>query len=245
MPALEAERMGTSPPDDLHLNQLAAMEDQLGHRASAVELKVEELRFAYLTGDPVEIGPLHHDLAVLLGRLDSASPRVLANYLASALLAHRTDAPTLAVEIDKLAMFAFAHGLPGRIELDDICVLAEETRGVRLHDLLARVPRRAPDELQLIADRALRRAQQTMEDWTPLMTAVVLRATGDADVAEQLEAGLTDLEQNADSEPMVRALRRVLAGERGAELLEGLGLLPFGIVSKVLDALSAPGRAES
>lgn len=237
--------MGTLPPDDLHLNQLAAMEDQLGHHASAVELKIEELRFAYLEGDPVVVGPLHHDLAVLLGRLDSASPRVLANYLASAVLAHRTEAPTLATEIDKLAMFAFAHGLPGRIELDDVCALVEETGGMRLRDLLARVPKRAPDELQQIADRALRRAHQTMEDWTPLMTAVVLRATGDVTVAEQLEAGLTDLEQNADSEPMVRALRRVLAGERGADLLAGLGLLPFGIVSKVLDSISARGRAES
>lgn len=225
-----------------HLSHLAGVEDQLGHHARAIELTTDALRFAYVAMDPAVIGPGHHDMAVLLGRVDNSSPQVLAHYLASAIIAHRTGAETLSAEIEVLAMFAFAHGLPGRIALDDICTLAEQTSGVRLRDLLARLPQRVPDELQQLADSVLRRAHETMEDWRPLMTAVVLRATGraDAGLAEELEIRLAGLEQNAGSAPMAGALRRVLAGERGPELLDGLGLLPFGIVKKVLDALSEP-----
>ncbi|SER24760.1 hypothetical protein SAMN05216188_109135 [Lentzea xinjiangensis] len=218
-------------------DELAALEDRLGRHDRAVEAKAEALRRAYEAGDPGEIGTGHHDFAVLLGRLDRASPAVLAHYLASALIAVRTNAPTLGAEIEMIAMFAFAFGLPERIALDDICALAGETGGVRLRELLDRLPQEVPDELQQVVDRAMERAGEAMRDWTPVMTAVVLHASGAADLTGQLETALAGLERGADSAPLARALRRVLAGERGPELLDGLGMLPSGIVGKVLASL--------
>lgn len=220
------------------VNQLAAIEDQQGDHARAVEFKAEALGLAYAAGEPHEISKQHHDFAVLLSRVDNGSPRVLAHYFAAAAIAVRTDAPTLRDEIEMLAMFAFAFGLPERMSLnDDICALAEEVEGVRLWDLLESLPQRTPDDLSQLVTRAMERAHETMRDWSPLMTAVVLQAEGDRTHADRLEAELAGLEQNPGAVPMTRALRRILAGERGPELLTGLGMLPFGMVSKILATL--------
>uniref|UniRef100_UPI0039BFBAFD hypothetical protein n=1 Tax=Lentzea alba TaxID=2714351 RepID=UPI0039BFBAFD len=226
---------------------LAGIEDRAGNHSRAAELKADALRAAYAAGNLTAIGEGHHDLAVLLGRLDSASPRVLANYVASAVIAFRMQAGTLATEIDMLAMFTFAHGLPPQIALEDMIALAEQTEGVHLGDLLERLPQQAPDELQQVFDAVLQRAGQTMQDWTPLMSAVVLKASGDEQpgLDEHLRAWLTDLDQRAGTEPLLHALHRVLAGERGPELLAGLGMLPTGIVSKILGALSERERGGS
>ncbi|KJK49673.1 hypothetical protein UK23_13055 [Lentzea aerocolonigenes] len=219
-------------------DQLAAIEDQQGRHDRALAFKGEALGLAYAAGDPHEISKQHHDYAVLLGRVDTGSPRVLAHYFASAAIAVRADAPTLGGEIEMLAMFAFAFGLPERMSLnDDICALAEEVEGVRLWDLLERLPQRVPDDLSQLITRAMERAQETMRDWSPLMTAVVLQAEGDVQYAAQLAAELAGLEQNPGAVQVVHVFRRVLAGERGPELLHGLGMLPFGMVSKVLATL--------
>lgn len=225
---------------------LMEIEDRAGNHGRAVELVADALRLAYLIGDPHLISERHHDFAVLLGRVDTASPQVLAHYLASIFVGIRTDAPNVAGEIEMLALFAFAHGLPPRMELAEYIALAEQVEGVRLGELLSRLPQRLPDELQ-VGERAMQRANQIMEDWSPFLTAVVLRALGDdrPGVDETLRNGFTGLEQGAGTEPLIRALRRVLAGERGPELLDGLGLLPYGLVSKVLDAISAQARAGS
>lgn len=218
-------------------DQLAAIEDQQGNHARAIEIKAEALRLAYAAGEPHEISKQHHDFAVLLGRVDNGSPRVLAHYFASAAIAARTDAPTLRDEIEMLAMFAFAFGLPERMSLnDDICALTEEVEGVRLWDLLERLPG-APDDLSQLVTRAMERAHETMRDWSPLMTAVVLQAEGDHTYASQLATELAGMEQNPGAAPMVHAFRRILAGERDPGLPDGLGMLPFGMVSKILATL--------
>jgi hypothetical protein len=229
------------------IHTLAAIEDRAGNRSRALELMSGLLRSAYETGDVAEIGRGHHDLAVLIGRVDSASQQVLANYLASALIAARTNADTLSAEIGSMAMFAFAHGLPGQIALDEMVALAERTKGVRLGELLERLPPQVPDELQQLFDHVLQQAGQAMEDWKPLMLAMVFVATGTGQPGweEQLEPELAGLEQRPDTAPMARALRRILAGERGADLADGLGLLPTGIVLKVLEGISLQAREGS
>ncbi|MEV6239887.1 hypothetical protein [Lentzea sp. NPDC051838] len=217
-------------------DQLAAIEHQQGRHDRALDLKAEALGLAYATTDPHEISKQHHDYAVLLGRVDNGSPHVLAHYFASAAIALRSGAPTLRDEIEMLAMFAFAFGLPERMSLNDFCALAEEIEGVRLWDLLSELPS-APEDLSGLVVGAMERAHETMRDWSPLMTAVVLQAEGDDQWAAQLQAELAGLEQNPGAIPLARVLRRVLAGERGPELLNGLGMLPFGLVSKILATL--------
>ncbi|HEX8869757.1 MAG TPA: hypothetical protein VF821_29120 [Lentzea sp.] len=237
--AAEAGRAMAELADSrLHVaDQLAAIEDQQGHHDRALAFKAEALGLAYAAGEPHEISKQHHDYAVLLSRLSNGSRQVLAHYFASAAIAVRTSAPTLRDEIEMLAMFAFAFGLPERMSLDDdICAPAEEVEGVRLRDLLDRLPQ-SPDDLSRLVTSAMDRAHETMRDWSPLMTAVVLQAEGDLQYATQLEAELAGMEQTPGAAPMVTAFRRVLAGERGPELLDGLGMLPFGMVSKVLATL--------
>ena len=203
------------------------------------------MRYAYVTGDPTVIGTGHHNLAVAYGRGDHFAPRVWAHYLASALIAWRTGHGSLGTEIEMLTMFAFAHGTPTQPTFDQACALVEETEGVRFRELCARLPQREDNELQLLTDKAVARGTEVFEVWRPLMTAVGLAAIGRPDMADELQAELARLEQDAEIVPLVLALRRVLAGERGSELLDGLGMLPYAIVSKVLDAISAQERAGS
>lgn len=245
--ALEWCRSFCDERDDIGLlvqviDALSGIEDRADNHSLAIELKAESLRLTYAAGVPHEISKRHHDLAVLLGRVGNGSPHVLAHYFASAAIAVRTNAPTLGDEIEKLAMFAFAFGLPERLSLnDDICALVEEIEGVRLWDLLEQLPPSTPDDLSQVVGRAMERAQETMRDWSPLMTAVVLAAEGETRWAGELDTQLAGLEQNPGAAPMVSALRRVVAGERGPELLDGLGMLPHGIVSKTLAILRERG----
>lgn len=221
------------------IGALADLEDELGRTSRAIELKADALRLAYLAGNPVVIGMQHHDFAALHSRVDCGSPRIWAHYLASALIAFRIGHRTLDDEIGALARFAFAHGLPERRSFDDICALVEETEGVRFRDLYAGLPPRESDEVLSVTNRAVTQANAIMQDWTPIMSAVVLTASGRHDLTEQLQASFHDIEQNADAVPLVRLLRRILAGERSPELLDGLPPLAFGIVRNVLVSLPA------
>lgn len=225
------------------LRDLSSIESRLGHAERAVALTEDSVRYAYVTADPATIGMGHHNLAVLYGNVDSGALRVWAHYMASALIAWRIEHYTLAEEIEMLAMFCFAYSMPAQPTFDEVCALVEETEGVRFRELCERLPPRADNEVQLLTDKAVERATVVFEDWRPLMMAVVMTAVGQPH--EQLQAALADLEQSADTVPLVRALRRVVAGERGPELLEGLGMLPYGIVSKVLEAISALERGGS
>ena len=56
--------------------------------------------------------------------------------------------------------YAFAFGFPERIALDEMCALVEGN-GVRPGELLDRLPRTAPDELQHLVESAMRRAHET------------------------------------------------------------------------------------
>lgn len=220
------------------VDQLAAIEDQQGNHARAIAFKAEALGLAHAAGDPHEISKQHHDYAVLLGRVDNSSPRVLAHYFASAAIALRSAAPTLRDEIEMLAMFAFAFGLPERMSLnDDICAPVEEIPGVRLWDLLDRLPHTSSEDLSQLVQLAMARAQETVQDWSPFMTAVVLQAEGGSQWAAELEAELAGMERTPGVAPLARVVRRILAGERSPDLLAGLGMLPFGMVSKILATL--------
>jgi hypothetical protein len=222
------------------VDQLAAIEDQQGHHARAMELKAEALGLAYAAGDPHEISKQHHDYAVLLGRVDNSSPRVLAHYFASAAIALRSDAPTLRDEIEMLARFAFAFGIPERLSLnDDICAPVEEIPGVQLWDLLDHLPHTTSEDLSRLVQLVMARAQETAQDWTPFLAAVVQQAEGGSQWAAELEAELAGMERTPSVAPLARVVRRILAGERSPDLLIGLGMLPFGMASKILTTLRA------
>jgi tetratricopeptide (TPR) repeat protein len=99
--------------------------------------------------------------------------------------------------------------------------------------------------VQLTATPAdLRPAATVPEDWEPVIAAVVAAASGDTDTAADLDPVLTDLQDNPDWSTLVPVLRRILAGERGPDLLTGLDPVDTAIAGRTLDALAEPDRAE-
>ena len=57
---------------------------------------------------------------------------------------------------------------------------------------------------------------------------------------QQLEPFLNDMAQEADWRNLVAVLRRIMAGERGAELIRGLDPVDTAIVRRVLGLLNSP-----
>src|SRR5271166_2460565 len=79
-------------------------------------------------------------------------------------------------------------------------------------------------------------ARQIAKQFAPLIEAIVAAAQGDQALMAALEPFLADAD--ADWDPLLTAaLRRILAGERGAALTRGLGSVEGSIVDAILDKL--------
>jgi hypothetical protein len=221
---------------------LAIIEHELGHDSRAIEMSEDALRFDYVVADLTRIIAGHHDLASLYDVVEQASHRVRAHRLAAALAAFRIGHRTLDTRVRTLAEFEFSYGLPGQPSFEDICQVVEEVDGVRFRELLDSFPQRAPDEIRSLMDLMAVQTQDVMNEWSPLITAVVNAAKTAAET-EELQAMLARLDEN--EAPLVNALRRVIAGERGPELLDDVTWTSFGVLRAVLDTLSEQERAGS
>ncbi|MBW7884473.1 MAG: hypothetical protein H3C34_17905 [Caldilineaceae bacterium] len=77
-----------------------------------------------------------------------------------------------------------------------------------------------------------------LEQWQPVIAAMVAACRGDNTAAGQLTPLLDQLAQTADWQALAAVFRRVLAGERDAEaLLDGLDKTDTIIVTALLQAL--------
>jgi tetratricopeptide (TPR) repeat protein len=76
------------------------------------------------------------------------------------------------------------------------------------------------------------------EQWEPVIAAVAAAAEGDTEAATALEPVLTDLAGVQDWVALVPVLRRIIAGDRGEDLLAGLDPVDTAITSAVLTALA-------
>jgi hypothetical protein len=76
-----------------------------------------------------------------------------------------------------------------------------------------------------------------LEEWDPVIAAVVAAARGDPEASAGLEPLLAELDKTDDWAALAGVLRRVLAGERGQQLLQGLDEVDTAIVADVLRRL--------
>jgi hypothetical protein len=80
--------------------------------------------------------------------------------------------------------------------------------------------------------------QDQLRQWEPVITLTVATAAGDAEAAAELGRGLDELAQQHDWAALVAVLRRILGGERGADLLDGLDEIDTAIAGQVLARLA-------
>jgi hypothetical protein len=130
----------------------------------------------------------------------------------------------------------------------ELCALVEQTPGIRFGELVARLPKRAPDGEAAVA-QVLRLARDLPTHevldlrrhfawWDPVLAGIVTAAGGNPQAGQAVEQALTDRREQADWAKLAGVLRRLLAGDRSQQLLEGLDPIDTAIVQRALDALA-------
>ncbi|MGH3754558.1 MAG: hypothetical protein ACRDRP_18030, partial [Pseudonocardiaceae bacterium] len=236
----------------------ADLEDKRDHPVDAVGLQRTSLRLWYVRPDPREISTAHHNLANYLSRASGKPAEQRAHRLTASLLNHLTGDPreltrTLGALADELRSDTSGPDAPVLpTTLPEVTRLVDAGDGVRLGNLVvALCPDPATAE-HALADLLATADQQAghapvgtdhlLAAWGPIITAVSA-AAANGDIPTELTDLLEDI-ATTDWVALVTALRRVLAGDRGRELLlAGLDSISTAILTATLDRLSThPGQ---
>ena len=232
------------------LSARADLEDALGRAPAAADLARAALRLSYARPEPRAIAISHHNLANYLGRLGGDGAGQRAHRLAAALIFRLSGmAHYLANAVSALATEWRGDSgdtyLPSTVA--EVVAVAELTEGVRLNDLLAALQpdpgaiedalneilataEAAPDDDQLDIARYL----QALE---PVIAAVATACQPGREPTENLAHFLDELDEDARGKgwgPLAAVLRRILAGERGESLLDGLDPISTAIARETL-----------
>ncbi len=241
----------------------ADLEDKRDHPQDAVDLQRTSLRLWYIHPDPREISTAHHNLANYLSRASGKPAEQRAHRLTASLLNHLTGdtrelTRTLGVLASELRSDTSGPDAPALpTTLAEVTRLVDADDGVRFGTLVvALCPDPATAEhalIELLATAAISADQQAdnapvgtdhlLAAWGPIITAVGTAATN-GDTPTELTDLLEDI-ATTDWVALVATLRRVLAGDRGRELLlAGLDNIGAAILTATLDQLSTHPRQE-
>ncbi len=141
------------------LSALADVEYRLGRAGSAVRLVQDALRLHYTAGDPDSVAVGHFNLAIYLQRAGQGAAVAVAHRLACAVIDLQTGSGQLTNTLRVLAqdLAGFDGDLPGSFA--EVCRLVDQTDGVRLAQLVDRLPKHASDGDAALAE-VLRLARQ-------------------------------------------------------------------------------------
>jgi tetratricopeptide (TPR) repeat protein len=235
------------------LSTRADLEDELGHREAAVDVERTAIRLRYARPDPRDIAISHHNLAIYLGAAGGYPAAQRAHRLAAALICQLTGmthdlAQTQRVLAAELRQDGGAETGPLPETVAEVIRVAEQTDGVRLGEVITALepdPEAAGDALA----RILRDAADLPADddadiagylarWEPVIAAVAAACRGDQDAAAQLGPFLEDQAREQDWAALIVVLRRILGGERGEGLLDGLDSVDAAIAGQTLTRLA-------
>ena len=244
------------------LSTRANLEHALGQPAAAAEFVRTAIRLRYARPDPRDIAISHHNLAIYLRETGGDRAGQRAHRLAAALIFRLTGMThdladtrrALAAEL-RQGDAAGADGLPGT--LAEVVRVAELTDGVRLGALIAALqPDRAtadPDLAQILREAADLPPDDgiatSLAAWAPVIAAVAAACRGDQDAAAKLGSFLDKQAKQPDWAALIAVLRRILDGERGDTLLDGLDAIDTAIAREALTRLAdgepSPPRSAS
>jgi hypothetical protein len=235
------------------LSTRAVLENVLGHRDAAAEFERTAIRFRYARPDPHNIMISHNNLAGYLGAAGGDPAAQRAHRLAAALICRLTGmthdlARTQRALAGELRQDGGARTGPLPETVAEVIRVAEQTDGVRLGELLSALEpdteaagdalaRILRDAAELPADDDANVARH-LARWEPVIAAVAAACRGDRDVAARLGPFLEDQAREQDWAALVVVLRRILGGERGEGLLDGLDPVDAAIAGQILTRLA-------
>jgi tetratricopeptide (TPR) repeat protein len=138
---------------------LAELEARLGHLADAIGMEQAALRYKYAAGNPNSVAVSHYNLASHLRQAGGDPTLVVAHRLAAALLVYQSGGGRLDSALLTLAGELAKYGeqmIPGSFA--ELAGRVEQVEGVRLVELLARLPSPAADADEALAE-VLRQAR--------------------------------------------------------------------------------------
>jgi len=211
------ERIGDKALAATTCNQLALVAEGAGRPDEAERWYMRAIEMDEAMGNPKEIAPDYNNLANLYlsqGRLDEAER-----------YAHRAREikETLDLSAQPWATYSILAQIAekrGR---------AEEARQWR---------RREQETYQAYVDRSGGQADSNVRKWEQAIQMIVAVCNGNTQVAQELESILQQRGAMDDWRNLVAVIRRILAGERGIELTDGLDHTDAAIVRRILGLLA-------
>jgi CHAT domain len=226
-------------------------------RAAALERTA--MRYKYTAGDWSSIATSHYNLAFYLEASGAPPEEWLADRLAAVAIGYAVRGPVATTSFTNFAVTLHSLGedadaaLPA--DFAELAARVETVEGVGFTQLITgltgpdggdqlltdtlQLARELARELEMDADAPQSRL---LAQWEPIIAAVVAAARGDTEAAAELDPALTDLANSEDWAALVGVLRRIIARERGQDLLAGLDPTDTAITARTLDALA--GRVE-
>ena len=235
----------------------AELEHRLGHRDTALDLGRIALRLSYARPDPRDIAASHYSLATYLGAAGAGPDARCAHWLAAALIYRLTGmtyrlADTQRAMVGDMRDTGGASGLPAT--LAEVIDVTGRTEGVRLDELITALQPdvraaeaalagilRAAADLPPAAGAAI---GQQLQQWEPVIAAIVAASRGAQDDAE-VRSAVDYLAGQPDGAALGAVLRRILDGDRGDSLLAGLDSVGTAIAAEILTRLASPEQPGS
>ena len=246
------EDYADTPRLSIVLRARASLEAGLGRWQAATDLARAALRLSYARPEPrgIEIG--HHNLANYLERLGGDRAGQRAHRLAAALICRLSGmAHDLAGTVRDLAEELCGDDPAARLPatVAQVVATAELTEGVYLGALLTALqpdPRAVEDALSEILRAAAEPPPQDsgpdiathLQRWEPVVAAIATVCQAGQEPPAKLAEFLDQQGEQPDWSALVAVLRRILAGERGESLLEGLDEIDAAIARETLARLT-------
>jgi hypothetical protein len=233
------------------LSTRAGLENASGRPGAAADLARTAIRLRYARPDPRDIAISHHNLAGYLREAGGNLAGQRAHRLAAALIfrltgmTHYLATTQRALAADHHVDIGGGDALPGT--LAEVIRIAERTDGVRLGELLAALQPDAQIAEQALAEILRAAAEQPpgetditgyLRQWEPVISSIVAAYGGDEDAMTPLLAFLDEQATTQDWAALVSVLRRILDGERGEDLLDGLDPIDTAITREMLRRLT-------
>jgi tetratricopeptide (TPR) repeat protein len=235
------------------LSERGDLEAGLGHWQAAADFQQTALRYRYAHPEPRGIAHCHHNFAIYLGRLGGDRTVRRAHRLAAALILRLAGmTQDLADCVRVLAAELREDGDSGELPatVAEVVRIAELTEGVRLGDLLATLqpdPRAVEDALTEILRAAAalppedseRAIMRHLQEWEPMIADIAAACRAGEGSPAELSWFLDELAKEPDWAALAGVQRRILAGERGEILLDGLKPVHTAIARETLARLKA------
>jgi tetratricopeptide (TPR) repeat protein len=230
------------------LGALAELEAERGRPEEAIPFEQTALRYAYVVGDPEAIAAGHHSLATSLRDAGRERDLTLAHRLAAAFVYYQMGSGWLPVVLSALVKDMAVGDQPSPLpeSFEELCVRVGQVEGVRLADLVARLPRRQASNDEMLTE-VLQLARTWHEpvryavvQWKLIIDKVIMARGGDRRAAAELELILAEQAKDRWWTELVKVLRRIVAGEHGDNLTQSLDQIDTAIVSETLRRLAEP-----